>query len=85
MENKRKQYEDLKTHDRIHEHLSNKSDVISEEDIENAKTVSFDEELPVPNSSPANTETQPGEANEAEEKEGEADTGMVTPWNILGA
>ncbi len=43
----RSRFHDHKTKTRIHEHLANKGDVISEEDIRNAKTDDFDKELDI--------------------------------------
>lgn len=85
MENKRTILQDDKTRDRIHEHLSNPSDVISEEDIQQAKTETFDV---VPDSAgmeAGNSENKDEEKTKTDEDDGEAGGGMVTPWNILGA
>ena len=87
MDNKRTILQDDKTRDRIHQHLSNPSDVISDEDIEQAKTEAFDEVGDRGSKEPTNSENKDEvNTNNNEDKEdGEADGGMVTPWNILGA
>jgi hypothetical protein len=87
MANRRKQLKDLKTEERIHEHLSNESDVISEADIKNAKTKDFDAVQPDINEEEGKEERNDQGIDEKKkqgEKEGDADSGMVTPWNILG-
>ena len=84
MEDKRKTLQDSKTHDRIHEHISNKSDVISEDDIKDAKTENFDEDQSSIKDAELPEAREDGEENRNIE-DGDSDSGMVTPWNILGA
>ncbi|MES2430364.1 MAG: hypothetical protein V4556_05465 [Bacteroidota bacterium] len=91
---KRRKNIDEQTNQRIHEHLADENDVISEEDIQNAKTE-------VPEVVDTNTDNAEGEVKtnaEIEEeikeklkedpdvKPGEKkDNADITPWNILDA
>ena len=85
MDNKRTILQDDKTRDRIHEHLSNPSDVISDEDIQQAKTDRFDEVTTTPGEGLPDSDDKDEKKTKTEEDDGDAADGMVTPWNILGA
>jgi hypothetical protein len=76
---------DEQTQKRIHEHLRNETDVISEEDIANVKPCFGEEkDLDSSNEPEAFTEKEKGEQNEDEKKEDVEGARIETPWNILG-
>ena len=89
-------FQDEATNKKIHQHLSDKTDVISEQDIENVRTdfpKAATEEIP---SAVGNTETLPGASegvedndepakNEETEENKEDDHPIITPWNVLGS
>ena len=89
-------FQDEATNKKIHQHLSDKTDVISEQDIKNVRTdfpETATEEIP---SAAGNTETLPGESGGAEDNEEPAkneeieetkedEHPIITPWNILGS
>ena len=85
MDNKRTILQDDKTRDRIHEHLANPSDVISDDDIKQAKTDSFDEVTASPGERLPDGDDKDEQKTNSDENDGDAGGGMVTPWNILGA
>ena len=78
-------FKDEQTQQRIHEHLRNETDLISEEDIANVKS-SFggEKDLDSSNEEEAITEKEKGEQNEDEKKEEGEVSRIETPWNILG-
>lgn len=83
-------FSDEKTSQKIHQHLSDKNDVISEQDIENVRT-DFNEESPAGAEQASSEETE-NEKNETgdkketgENKDKQENPPLITPWNILDA
>ncbi|RYD81519.1 MAG: hypothetical protein EOP53_06165 [Sphingobacteriales bacterium] len=79
------QYKDERTEKKIHEHLNNEKDIITEEDIANAPAGPVNkEEAALPAS-----ESKKEELKETEEKMGDdkvkdnTDPGIQTSWNVL--
>ena len=77
---------DEKTDQKIHEHLSNKNDVISDQDIANAAVnLVPTHDVPLdansPNDIPADKKDQP--KNDDKEAD-ETSIPIITPWNVLG-
>lgn len=75
------QYKDERTAKKIHEHLNNKNDIITEEDIANAQVGAVKKEL-------ANLPETLEEKQKEEEKntiKDNEDPGIDTSWNILGS
>ena len=71
-------FKDVRTKRRIHEHLSNKNDRISEEDISNVKTDFVEEDNITSNDIPVKEKL-----TDVEEKDTSQDPDIETPWNIL--
>lgn len=79
---------DPHTYNRIHQHLTNKNDVISEEDIMNAKTDLSVNSNPGIRTGSRSYNTISVSDNQTEEypntlKDEPGDAGIETPWNIL--
>ena len=70
-------FKDHRTKQRIHEHLRNQHDHISEEDIRNVKT-----DFVADDSVPSNETTQPA-LPLADADKATQDPGIETTWNIL--
>ncbi|MEO5893493.1 MAG: hypothetical protein ABIQ31_24785 [Ferruginibacter sp.] len=86
-EQENKKFNDDQTDKRIHEHLANENDSISEEDINNVKTDVADKENIV-STSVAKEKSSEKDANDESDEEGKKDKGeqenrIETPWNIL--
>jgi len=84
-------FSDEKTSLKIHQHLSDKNDEISEEDIQNART-DFNEGNPVGAEQNASSEETEGYKNKTDDKKETAENNdteekppLITPWNILDA
>lgn len=80
------QYRDERTEKKIHEHLSNEKDIITEEDIANAPVGPVNkEEIPAAVLPASGKETTKGEETIAQdEKVNEnMDPGIETAWNVL--
>jgi len=77
-EKEKKPFKDVRTKRRIHEHLSNKNDRISEEDISNVKTDFVEEDK-----TGSNDDSAKGKLTGVEEKDTSQDPDIETPWNIL--
>lgn len=81
------QYKDERTEKKIHEHLNNEKDVISEEDIANAPAglVNKDQQAKEPVKLPESKKEEPEEEKELEEKKikDNEDPGIETAWNVL--
>ncbi len=90
-DNRKRRFKDEQTDKRIHEHLVNEGDSISEKDIENVRTdegitVANEKEEPIPLPEPADVDK--GESIEVEKEKvikSNSDPGIETPWNILDA
>ncbi|MEO6722155.1 MAG: hypothetical protein ABIN67_17445 [Ferruginibacter sp.] len=83
-------FHDEVTNRKIHRHLSDKNDIISEDDIRNVRT-DFSETI-TPVGSEANDESITERAEEAvPNKDGEVvigkneDNSVLTPWSLLGS
>ena len=84
-------FSDEKTSLKIHQHLSDKNDEISEQDLQNIRT-DFNDDNPPGEEQNASSEETENEKNETDDKE---ETGenkdtrenppLITPWNILDA
>ena len=88
-EQEKKRFNDLSTDKRIHEHLTNEDDIISEDDIRNVKTdatVLGESESGQP-SPLADDEVRDseGDATTGKSKPDKNHPGMESPWNILDA
>lgn len=81
------QYKDEKTEKKIHEHLNNEKDIITEEDIANAPVGPVNKEgiaLPVDIPEPTKEELQQTEEKLEEDKvKDNTDPGIGTAWNVL--
>lgn len=82
------QYKDERTEKKIHEHLNNEKDVISEEDIANAPAglVNKDQQAKEsPEELPESKKEELEEEKELEEKKvkDNEDPGIETAWNVL--
>lgn len=75
---------DEKTQKRIHEHLRNEADIISEEDIANVRSCfGAEKDLGASNKAEAVSEKEKDEKNnDKKQVEGE-EHAIQTPWNIL--
>ncbi|MEO6546666.1 MAG: hypothetical protein ABIN94_01655 [Ferruginibacter sp.] len=83
-EKENKKFNDDLTDKRVHEHLVNENDIISDEDIENVKTDVVDIENITSTKLPEEKSSE-NEESDAAEKKDEDDHGdrIETPWNIL--
>lgn len=78
---------DEKTDTKIHEHLSNKNDIISEQDIESAAVnlePTINEALPESNSANEIVNNKKGNTKNDEEEKEEPSVPIITPWNVIG-
>ncbi|MBC7888121.1 MAG: hypothetical protein H7Z13_09530 [Ferruginibacter sp.] len=83
-------FSDEKTDMKIHRHISDQNDQITDQDIENVRTdigVESTESL-VQNDlkeEPVDEKNDAGDTGEEKDKAGEQDANpIITPWNILG-
>ena len=72
-------YKDERTEKKIHEHLNNKDDIITEEDIANAQVGAVKQELATP---PETLKEKQNEQEKNKVKDNE-EPGIDTYWNIL--
>jgi len=81
-------YTDERTQNRIKEHLTNESDIITEQDIANISTGIVHPEKDVvtdiKESDSEDTEATEDEVLEKTKVRDNEDPGIETPWNILG-
>ena len=77
------QYKDERTEKKIHEHLNNENDIITEEDIANAPVglVNKIEEIDIPETKQETVEEEKEqEKNKVKDND---DPGIDTSWNVL--
>lgn len=83
------QYKDERTEKKIHEHLNNEKDIITEEDIANAPAGPVNKEgatLPVDIPEAKKDELKETEDKKEEDKvKDNTDPGIETSWNVLGS
>ena len=78
------QYKDERTEKKIHEHLNNENDIITEEDIANAPVglVNKIEEIDIPETKKETVEEEKKEQEKNKVKDND-DPGIDTSWNVL--
>ncbi|MEO5888921.1 MAG: hypothetical protein ABIQ31_01650 [Ferruginibacter sp.] len=74
-------FKDVQTQKRIHEHLTNQNDLISDEDISNVKTNVAPQEAGVGRADQA--EEKIAKTEKTETPVNSSDTSIETPWNVL--
>lgn len=81
------QYKDERTEKKIHEHLNNEKDIITEEDIANAPAGPVKNEgVAMPAVVPKEKKEAPGETGNTKEEDkvkDNTDPGVETAWNVL--
>ena len=86
-ENLSDQYKDERTEKKIHDHLNNEEDIITEQDIANAPTGIVNKNVQPVEVSEAKTEELMEEEKVQEETKlkDNDDPDIETPWNVLGS